>query len=205
MNFGRIRPATLGQAGRISGITPADVAVLAVWPEKVEPGLRIDGSGKQGGGLKNHRSHQSWRISPIAALAFTLPLDASLGSPVPWVAVVEVQGSGRGHCLGLLRRRYFVSHGNGWIYLGVGETDSPGEGWAPWRWDTSIKGEHHRWFPPMDFLQKKSDYQFGICYWLLLVGHVVLWAGAAILWERRKRRVMDCQMLLSDDTSEASP
>lgn len=101
--------------------------------------------------------------------------------------------------------RYFVSHGNGWIYLGVGETDSPGEGWAPWRWDTSIKGEHHRWFPPMDFLQKKSDYQFGICYWLLLVGHVVLWAGAAILWERRKRRVMDCQMLLSDDTSEASP
>ena len=34
VNFGRIRPATLGQAGRISGITPADVAVLAVWLEK---------------------------------------------------------------------------------------------------------------------------------------------------------------------------
>ncbi|WP_367870568.1 tRNA uridine-5-carboxymethylaminomethyl(34) synthesis enzyme MnmG [Luteolibacter sp. Populi] len=34
VNFARIRPATLGQAGRISGITPADVAVLAVWLEK---------------------------------------------------------------------------------------------------------------------------------------------------------------------------
>ena len=27
----RIRPATLGQAGRISGVTPADIAVLTVW------------------------------------------------------------------------------------------------------------------------------------------------------------------------------
>jgi tRNA uridine 5-carboxymethylaminomethyl modification enzyme len=34
VNFTRIRPATLGQAGRISGITPADVAVLAVWMER---------------------------------------------------------------------------------------------------------------------------------------------------------------------------
>ena len=36
VNFARVRPATLGQAGRISGITPADVAVLAVWMEKGE-------------------------------------------------------------------------------------------------------------------------------------------------------------------------
>jgi tRNA uridine 5-carboxymethylaminomethyl modification enzyme len=34
VNFTRIRPATLGQASRISGITPADVAILAVWLEK---------------------------------------------------------------------------------------------------------------------------------------------------------------------------
>jgi tRNA uridine 5-carboxymethylaminomethyl modification enzyme len=34
VNFARIKPATLGQAGRITGITPADVAVLAVWLEK---------------------------------------------------------------------------------------------------------------------------------------------------------------------------
>jgi len=32
--FAEIRPATLGQAARIPGITPADVAVLAVWVEK---------------------------------------------------------------------------------------------------------------------------------------------------------------------------
>ena len=31
-----IRPATLGQAGRISGITPADLAVLSVWLERRE-------------------------------------------------------------------------------------------------------------------------------------------------------------------------
>ena len=42
------RPATLGQAGRIPGITPADVAVLAVWLEKVgrsEAGSLRDGEG----------------------------------------------------------------------------------------------------------------------------------------------------------------
>ncbi|MEP4077767.1 tRNA uridine-5-carboxymethylaminomethyl(34) synthesis enzyme MnmG [Haloferula sp.] len=32
--FGELQPATLGQAGRIPGITPADVAVLAIWLEK---------------------------------------------------------------------------------------------------------------------------------------------------------------------------
>ena len=34
--FTEIRPATLGQAGRIPGITPADTAMLAVWLEKLE-------------------------------------------------------------------------------------------------------------------------------------------------------------------------
>ena len=29
-----IRPQTLGQAGRISGITPADLALLSVWLER---------------------------------------------------------------------------------------------------------------------------------------------------------------------------
>jgi tRNA uridine 5-carboxymethylaminomethyl modification enzyme len=34
VNFARVRPATLGQAGRIAGITPADISILAVWLEK---------------------------------------------------------------------------------------------------------------------------------------------------------------------------
>ena len=29
-----IRPATLGQANRVSGVTPADIAIIAVWLEK---------------------------------------------------------------------------------------------------------------------------------------------------------------------------
>jgi tRNA uridine 5-carboxymethylaminomethyl modification enzyme len=36
LRFSEIRPATLGQAGRIPGITPADVAMLAVWLDKLE-------------------------------------------------------------------------------------------------------------------------------------------------------------------------
>jgi tRNA uridine 5-carboxymethylaminomethyl modification enzyme len=36
LRFTEIRPATLGQAGRIPGITPADVAMLSVWLEKLE-------------------------------------------------------------------------------------------------------------------------------------------------------------------------
>jgi tRNA uridine 5-carboxymethylaminomethyl modification enzyme len=36
IRFTEVRPATLGQAGRIPGITPADVAMLAVWLEKLE-------------------------------------------------------------------------------------------------------------------------------------------------------------------------
>jgi tRNA uridine 5-carboxymethylaminomethyl modification enzyme len=34
MKLQQIRPKTLGQAGRISGITPADISLLAVWLEK---------------------------------------------------------------------------------------------------------------------------------------------------------------------------
>jgi tRNA uridine 5-carboxymethylaminomethyl modification enzyme len=36
--FGRIQPATLGQALRIPGITPADVAVLHVWMRRQAQG-----------------------------------------------------------------------------------------------------------------------------------------------------------------------
>ncbi len=36
VRFGEIRPTTLGQAGRIPGITPADVALLVIWLEKLE-------------------------------------------------------------------------------------------------------------------------------------------------------------------------
>ena len=36
IRFTEIRPATLGQASRIPGITPADVAMLVVWLEKLE-------------------------------------------------------------------------------------------------------------------------------------------------------------------------
>jgi len=36
LRFTEIRPATLGQAGRIPGITPADIAMLVVWVEKLE-------------------------------------------------------------------------------------------------------------------------------------------------------------------------
>lgn len=32
----RIKPVTIGQAGRISGITPADLAILSIWIEKME-------------------------------------------------------------------------------------------------------------------------------------------------------------------------
>jgi tRNA uridine 5-carboxymethylaminomethyl modification enzyme len=42
--FSEIRPATLGQAGRIPGITPADVAMLAVWLEKLDRESAIRGS-----------------------------------------------------------------------------------------------------------------------------------------------------------------
>ena len=36
LRFSEIRPVTLGQAGRIPGITPADIAMLAVWLVKLE-------------------------------------------------------------------------------------------------------------------------------------------------------------------------
>jgi tRNA uridine 5-carboxymethylaminomethyl modification enzyme len=36
LRFSEIRPATLGQAGRIPGITPADLAMLVIWLEKLE-------------------------------------------------------------------------------------------------------------------------------------------------------------------------
>jgi tRNA uridine 5-carboxymethylaminomethyl modification enzyme len=35
VRFTEIRPTTLGQAARIPGITPADMAMLVVWLEKI--------------------------------------------------------------------------------------------------------------------------------------------------------------------------
>ncbi|MEY3480580.1 MAG: tRNA uridine 5-carboxymethylaminomethyl modification enzyme MnmG, partial [Verrucomicrobiota bacterium] len=34
----QVRPSTLGQASRISGVTPADVALLSVWIRKQRAG-----------------------------------------------------------------------------------------------------------------------------------------------------------------------
>ena len=34
--FEKIRPLTIGQAGRISGITPADLSIISIWIEKME-------------------------------------------------------------------------------------------------------------------------------------------------------------------------
>ena len=36
LRFSEIRPDTLGQAGRIPGVTPADIAILTIWLEKRE-------------------------------------------------------------------------------------------------------------------------------------------------------------------------
>lgn len=36
LRFSEVQPLTMGQAGRIPGITPADVAMLLVWLEKIE-------------------------------------------------------------------------------------------------------------------------------------------------------------------------
>ena len=40
VRFSEIRPETLGQAARIPGITPADMAMLVVWLEKLERGAQ---------------------------------------------------------------------------------------------------------------------------------------------------------------------
>ena len=38
----QIRPLTLGQAARVSGITPADIALLSIWLEKREREQNVD-------------------------------------------------------------------------------------------------------------------------------------------------------------------
>ncbi len=40
LRLNEVRPATLGQASRIPGITPADVAILMIWLEKQERSSR---------------------------------------------------------------------------------------------------------------------------------------------------------------------
>jgi tRNA uridine 5-carboxymethylaminomethyl modification enzyme len=45
LRFTEVKPATLGQAGRIPGITPADVAMLAVWLEKRDREADISAQG----------------------------------------------------------------------------------------------------------------------------------------------------------------
>jgi tRNA uridine 5-carboxymethylaminomethyl modification enzyme len=45
VRFAEVKPATLGQAGRIPGITPADVGMLAVWLEKRDRQADISAQG----------------------------------------------------------------------------------------------------------------------------------------------------------------
>ena len=40
----QIRPSTLGQASRISGVTPADVALLSVWIRKQKGAKQVAGA-----------------------------------------------------------------------------------------------------------------------------------------------------------------
>ncbi len=40
----KIRPVTFGQAGRISGITPADLALVSVWLQKYPASSRLGGA-----------------------------------------------------------------------------------------------------------------------------------------------------------------
>jgi tRNA uridine 5-carboxymethylaminomethyl modification enzyme len=40
----QIRPSTLGQASRISGVTPADVALLSVWIRKQKGAKQVVGA-----------------------------------------------------------------------------------------------------------------------------------------------------------------
>jgi len=42
--FLKIRPATLGQAARISGVSPADISILMVWLKRNAP--RNEAAGK---------------------------------------------------------------------------------------------------------------------------------------------------------------
>ena len=44
VRFTEIRPTTLGQAGRIPGITPADLAMLVIWLEKLERETALSGA-----------------------------------------------------------------------------------------------------------------------------------------------------------------
>ena len=41
----KIRPATLGHASRISGVSPADIGILAVWLKRGSPEPQPEGSG----------------------------------------------------------------------------------------------------------------------------------------------------------------
>lgn len=42
MKLADIRPRTLGQAGRIQGVTPADLSLLAVWLEKAKLTTKVE-------------------------------------------------------------------------------------------------------------------------------------------------------------------
>jgi tRNA uridine 5-carboxymethylaminomethyl modification enzyme len=52
--LGTIRPASLGQAARISGITPADIAIISIWLNKND--------------LRQHRANGGDRVSITEAL-----------------------------------------------------------------------------------------------------------------------------------------
>jgi tRNA U34 5-carboxymethylaminomethyl modifying enzyme MnmG/GidA len=54
--FSRIRPATVGQAARISGVSPSDIGILLVWLKRGNAQSR---AGKAGGYVPKSKTKAS--------------------------------------------------------------------------------------------------------------------------------------------------
>ena len=58
--LGKIRPATIGQASRISGVSPSDVSILIVWLKRGQPlTIETDGTCAASEHLDESNAHNS--------------------------------------------------------------------------------------------------------------------------------------------------
>ena len=118
-----VRPVSVGQASRISGVSPADISVLLVWLEQ-KKGRRANGKGKEQNAIRNAFEKIGIALSERQVWQFERYYEMLIqkNEVMNLTAITEFEEVGAEHFLDslMIRRLMEPKAGERWLDLGTG-------------------------------------------------------------------------------------